>query len=136
MPGVVAYYMFSDVQQAADHLPLPWIKIHSTGEEVVVAVVDDSSLKLKVTIKADFVATVQVYGLLAPDETDNIEKQSLKSFLAKLNGKFICTGISNDSLQDFAELPGKHNNGIYFRHIICKSVDSQTSTVRSKTCNL
>ena len=52
-----------------------------TGEEVVVAVVDDSSLKLKVTIKADFVATVQVYGLLAPDETDNIEKQSLKSFL-------------------------------------------------------
>lgn len=93
-------------------------------------------LKFKVSIKADFVTTVQVYGFSAPNETVNIENLKLNTFLTNLSCKCVCKGVISEPLQEFSALPRNDQNQLYFRHVICRSVGTHTSTVRSKCCVL
>ncbi|XP_025085929.1 uncharacterized protein LOC112559150 [Pomacea canaliculata] len=136
LPKTVAYYTFSEVRKAAEELPLPWIQISNMEQEIVVATVEDSMVKFKVSIKADFVTTVQVYGFSAPNETVNIENLKLNTFLTNLSCKCVCKGVISEPLQEFSALPRNDQNQLYFRHVICTSVGTHTSTVRSKCCVL
>jgi hypothetical protein len=132
VPEIVTYYNFQELQAASQILPAPWIRISVSEHKIVVGVLERSLVKLQVTITSDFVATVEVYGFPVPGETTTMENEKLHNFLAKLSSRIICQGVVNENLQGFANMPSKGQ--LYFRHIVCKSSETYTSTVRSKDC--
>lgn len=135
LPQIVTYYSFSEVQRAADNLPAPWIKISVNDDAVTVAIVEESTLKIEVTVHPDFLATVKVLQGFSVAKTYNLENMTLRTLLSTLSAQSICEGVTVESLQDFAK-PVIAEGQLYFRHLLYTSLDACTSTVRSRKCDL
>lgn len=85
-------YTVDKVQRAAKQLPIPWIQISNNEREIVVVVVENSMLKFRVSIKADFEPTFKVCGFSTPSGAANIENLKLNTFLTNLSCKYVCEG--------------------------------------------
>ncbi|XP_025081437.1 uncharacterized protein LOC112556550 [Pomacea canaliculata] len=138
----VKYYTYDEVRKAAvKELPSPWRLLSDTSDNIILASFSEKfQVRVKVTIMPDFAVRVSAFDFLIHNFAANVEKTSVTELLKKISSLHLCPGVTDHTLQNFAELPIVDSQQLYFRHIQYTTDETgnitHLSSVRSKSCEL
>ena len=115
----VAYFSFEDIRKDLGKVRLPWCITETLQKllnlQLFWTVLSSCKLFLKVTLVWQLQPMCLGYLLHTFPLTLNTR---LNTFLLDLREKSVCTGITEDVLQNFASLPDGTGSKQYFRYII------------------
>ena len=137
----VSYYNLQDVRKESSTLPSPWLMLPAETDTLAFAILDGSQVKIKVSIDTNLKTNIDVLGFRVPQLTGSIEKTKLSVLLNDLLKLKVCTGVTDEILQELAPLPTGEKLK-YFRHVTYRSVSMDNgvvhmhdSTIRSCNCD-